>query len=94
MKNHVIMDAVELTLEKTMPIWWAFSWRAFLFSIVGGAIMGGIAGFIFGVTGNPELGGSVGSLVGFLTSIPISIWSLKVALNKKYNGISIVLVRR
>lgn len=88
------MEEIELTLEKTMPIWWAFAWRAVLVSMLAGAVLGAIGGFIVGVAGSPQLGGAVGSLLGFFASIPVSIWALKSALSKTYGNYAMVLVKR
>lgn len=61
--------------------------------MVAGAVMGFIGGFIVGVAGNPELGGSVGALLGWLCSIPASIWAMKAALRKRYGGLRIALIK-
>ena len=88
------MEEIELTLEKTMPIWWAFFWRAFLVSLLAGAVLGAIGGFIVGFAGSPELGGAVGALLGFFATIPVSIWALKSALSKTYGSYAVVLIKR
>lgn len=83
----------EITLKKTLSIWWSTVWRALLVSMLVGAILGFIGGFIVGVAGRPELSGAVGALLGWLGSIPVSIWALKAALSKKHGGYSIVFTR-
>jgi hypothetical protein len=88
------MEEIELTLEKTMPIWWAFAWRAVLVSMLAGFFLGAMGGFIVGVAGSPQLAGAVGSLLGFFGGIPVSIWALKAALSKTYGNNSIALVKR
>ncbi len=88
------MEQIELTLERTMPIWWAFAWRAFLISMLAGLVLGAIGGFIVGVAGSPQLGGAVGSLLGLFAAIPVSIWAMKSALSKTYGIYSVVLIKR
>ena len=88
------MEQIELTLERTMPIWWAFAWRAFLISMLAGLVLGAIGGFIVGVAGSPQLGGAVDSLLGLFTAIPVSIWAMKSALSKTYGIYSVVLIKR
>jgi len=88
------MEEQEVNLETVLSIWWAWAWRFLIFSMLGGAVFGGIGGFIVGATGHPEMGGSVGALMGFIVGIPISIWTLKTALRIKYRGCSLALVRR
>ena len=84
------MEQIELTLERTMPIWWAFAWRAFLISMLAGLVLGAIVG----VAGSPQLGGAVGSLLGLFAAIPVSIWAMKSALSKTYGIYSVVLIKR
>lgn len=68
-------------------------WRAVLVTIIVGAILGFVGGFIVGAAGQPELGGAVGALLGWLASIPVSIWALKAALSKKHGGYSVAMVK-
>lgn len=91
METNVEMN--EVTLEKTLSIWWSMVWRAVLVSMLVGFILGFIGVFIGSAAGRPELGGAVGALLGWLGSIPVSIWALKAALSKKHGGYSVVLVK-
>ena len=68
-------------------------WRAVLVSMLVGAFLGFIGGFIVVAAGWPELVGAVGALLGWLGSIPVSIWALKAALSKKHGGYSVALVK-
>ena len=45
------MDHSEIDFKKTIPIWWAFAWRAVLFSTLAGFILGFLVGFIVGISG-------------------------------------------
>ncbi len=83
----------EIDLKKTFSIWWSMVWRSVLGGILVGAIFGFISGFIFGIIGRPELGGITSILLGYLVSIPVTIWALKSALSKKHQGYSVVLVK-
>jgi hypothetical protein len=60
--------------------------------MVVGFILGAIGGVVVGVMGKPDLGAMVGGILGYLGSIPVSIYVMKVILNKKYNKFSIALV--
>ena len=87
------MSEVELTLEHTLTIWWSFIWRMVLASMVLGFVLGFIGGVIVGAMGHPQLGTPVGALLGWLGSIPVSIWALRAALAGKYGGHRLALVR-
>ena len=86
------MDTVEVTWNNTLIIWWSYIWRCILISMVVGFILGAIGGVVVGVMGKPDLGAMVGGILGYLGSIPVSIYVMKVILNKKYNKFSIALV--
>ncbi len=43
--------------------------------------------------GMPELGATVGSIAGYAAGVPISIWCIKLILNKKFKGYSICLIK-
>ncbi len=87
------MTQAQVNLEQTLSIWWSMMWRVMLVGTLVGAVLGGIGGFIVGFAGFPELGGAVGALMGWLSSIPVSIWALKAALGKQHGGWSIRLIQ-
>ena len=90
-------DAVktkEITLETVLGIWWSFIWRWTVVAMVVGGLLGGIGGFIVAAWGSPEISGAIGALLGWLASIPVSIWALRAALRKKRDGYVVVLGRR
>ncbi|MCS1410315.1 MAG: hypothetical protein M2R45_03507 [Verrucomicrobia subdivision 3 bacterium] len=55
-------------------------WRATLVSGLVGVVLSLFSGVIV-------------FMLGWLGSIPVSIWALKVALSKKHGGCSIILVK-
>ena len=87
------MEQTEFNLEKVLSIWWSMVWRATVVGMLVGAILGFIGGFIVGVAGYPELGGAIGMILGWLSSIPVTIWALKAALSKEHGGYSVASVR-
>ncbi len=87
------LNTTEISLEKLLSIWWAMIWRSVVFSMLLGFVLGFIGGVIVGMAGHPELGGAVGAVLGWLGSIPVSIWALKTALTKKYGDYSFVMVK-
>ena len=87
------MQDTPISLEKVLSIWWSMVWRIFLVSMLVGFVLGFIGGFVVGAAGRPELGGAVGALLGWLGSIPVSIWALKAALEKSHGGYKLALVK-
>lgn len=86
------MEKIEVTWGATLRVWWSYVWRTMLFSGILGCILGFIGGFVVGAMGKPELGGTVGGILGYIGSIPVSIWVLKKILNKKYKEFSVALI--
>lgn len=85
------MYQLEVNYERTMRIWWAYSWRVMVFSLLIGAVLRFICGFILGAMGKVELIGVVAGLLGYLVFIPVSIWVFKKILTTKYKTFSIAL---
>lgn len=86
------METIEVTWSHTLTVWWSYVWRCAVFSMLLGFVLGIIGGIVVGVMGKPEIGGMVGGILGYLGSIPVSIYILKTILNKKYKTFSIALV--
>ncbi len=84
----------DLTLDKLLSIWWALIWRSFLLSIIAGFALGLVGGLIVGMFGRPDLGAAVGGVLGWLGSLPSSLWALKKALEKNYNGYRIGVLKQ
>jgi len=88
------MEKVDLTYGNTLRIWWAFMWRAVLFSTILGFVLGFIGAFTIGPFVEPETGRKiVAPILGYLGSIPVSIWVLNEILSKKYKTFSVALIR-
>lgn len=86
------MEKVEVTWKATLVVWWSYVWRVMVFSSILGFILGFVGGFIVAMIGRPDLSGITGGILGYIGSIPISIWVLKKILNKKYKNFSVALV--
>ena len=86
------METIEVTWNHTLSIWWSYIWRCMVFSMLVGIVLGGIGGAIVGALGKPDMGGLVGGILGYIGSIPVSIYVMKTILNKRYKSFSIALV--
>ena len=84
--------AADFTWGRVIRIWWAWMWRVVVLGFLVGAILGGIGGFIVGASGRPDLGASVGAMLGWLGSIPVSLYVLGIVLRKRYRQFSIKVV--
>jgi len=87
------MERVEVTWGTTLRVWWSYVWRTTVFSAILGFILGIIGGIVVSIMGKPELAGKVGGILGYLGSIPVSIWVLKKILDRKYKDFSVALVK-
>ena len=73
---------MQLSLKDIIPTWWSFFWRAVVYSMLLGFVLGFIGGAIAGMVGASEKGVIVGAVLGYLASIPGSMFALKHALSK------------
>ena len=71
----------------------SFAWRATLFGLIGGFIFGAIAGFFVALFGRPELAPLAGAIAGYLVGIPVTMWCIKIFLDKSFNGYSVCLIK-
>lgn len=76
-----------------LSVWWSAVWRGFVVSVVAGAVLGGIGGFVVGLMGRADLGAVVGGALGWLASIPVSLWAMKSALSRPHKGFDLVFAR-
>jgi len=86
------MEKIEVTWGNTLRVWWSFMWRVGLFSGIAGGVLGFIGGIVVGVMGKSELAAPVGAVLGWLGTFPVSIWVLKIILNKQYKTFSVALI--
>ena len=87
-------DAVlEVTWERSLKVWWALFWRATVWGALAGAFLGFIGGMIVVVTGKGD-GTTVGTILGWLGSIPVSMFVVHHILRKSFKEFSIHLIRR
>lgn len=85
-------NMLEVTMGNTLRIWWAFMWRTTLFSLLFVVVIGFFSGIILSVIGKDELAGIVGGLLGYMISIPISIFVFRYILEKRFKKFSIALI--
>jgi len=76
---------------QTLAIWWSFMWRCTVWSMLSGIVLGAVGGGITGAIGHVEQARVVGGILGYLGSIPASMYAMKVVLGKRYNGFSVRL---
>lgn len=88
------MEKVQVTWANAIYVWWSFVWRCVLFGGIAGALLGGIGGAVAALIGRGELAGTVGGILGYLISIPVSVWALKTVLSMQYKNFSVALVRQ
>ena len=87
------MDKVEVNWNVTLQVWWSYIWRCTVFAMILGLVLGFIGGIVVALIGKPELGAAVGGVLGHLVSITVSIYVMKVILNKKFKTFTIALIK-
>jgi|GEM_PF-967114 len=76
-----------------LKFWWAFLWRAFVFSFGFMFIIGFCFGFVGALIGaDKEQTAKLLLLVAFVLGVPLQIWVLGKVLRKNWNGYRLQLV--
>jgi hypothetical protein len=80
-----------LTFERTLAIIWAWAWRASAVTIPAVLLLVPLAILVFASSApvDRQDGRVIGQVLGFLAAIPASLWALRAALTKKYDGFQI-----
>ena len=86
-------NIIEPTFNRILRIWWSYIWRVTLFSMLLGFILGFAAGFITGILGRGDLAQNVAASLGWLGSIPVSIYVMGIVLKKNHGDFTICLMK-
>jgi hypothetical protein len=84
--------ASDVTWERVRSIWWAFLWRAAIYSALLGFVLGFVGGVVVAVLGRRDLGPPVGAVLGSIGSLPISFVVMSIVLKKRYGSFSVRLL--
>jgi hypothetical protein len=84
-------SSLDVTWERVLKVWWALAWRATVFGVIAGAVLGGIGAALTVVAGMGD-SGTVGAVLGWVVSVPVSIYALRQVLRKRFRTFSIRLV--
>ena len=84
---------MRILLNRLLRICWSYIWRVTLFSMLLGFILGFAAGFITGILGRGDLAQNVAATLGWLGSIPVSIYVMGIVLKKNHGDFTIYLMK-
>jgi len=89
------MSELNITIWRTLRIWWALTWRTLVFCFGGGMVVGFIVGFVMGLSGqSKEAVHQTCTLLGMLVALPAGLWALKATLTKRsFGDFRIALIR-
>lgn len=79
------------SLNNLIRIWWAFTWRVGLITIVIMFIIALILKVVLSVTGHSEHFDMWSQLAQILVSIPVAIWGFANLFTMKFNGMRLQL---
>ncbi len=83
---------LEPTFGRATMVWWAFMWRALVFGVGAGFVVGfveGVIGVLLKIaTANVRM---VAQASGLLVAIPISIYAVQLVLRKRFGEFTIRL---
>lgn len=82
MIHNAIAPPATLGWPRAVAIWWSFFWRAMLYGLVLGALLGGMAGFYAALIGQPQQSAQWGMLAGWVATLPSSLLAIKHAVGR------------
>ncbi|MFA6030816.1 MAG: hypothetical protein WC969_13240 [Elusimicrobiota bacterium] len=88
------MERIEPTRALALKVWWAFMWRAVVFALLAGFVIGiafGLFSAVFGL--KPETIGGFAGLLGLVLGIGVSIEVMFRVLRKKFDGFELALLK-
>lgn len=87
------MNELEVTWKRTLIVWWALTWRAVVFIVPVGFVVGVLLAVIFGVMGaDMEASAPLANVIGFFLGGVMYIWILNIVLKKKLGEFRIALL--
>ena len=84
--------ASEVTDARVLRIWWAVLWRGTLFGGIVAWLVGAVVSAAAIMNRSSEIAESAASMAGYVVTLPISFWVLKLALRKQYRGFALRIV--
>ena len=86
------MEKIEVTWKETFIVWWSFSWRVTVFSVIFTSSLLLIVAVILKMIERMDLFFTISEVLGYIISTLVSIGIMKKILNKKYKNFSVALV--
>lgn len=83
---------VNVTWQQSLPVWWSWFWRACLYGVIAGAVLGFVGGFIATYT-DPSQAGTYGRIGGYVASVPATLLAFKHALSKHLASLAEIAAR-
>jgi hypothetical protein len=71
-----------LSWPQALAVWWSFIWRSAIYSLVGGFVLGAVAGGIAGATGHLDKAREAGMVGGYIATFLGSILAIKQGVAK------------
>jgi ABC-type multidrug transport system permease subunit len=88
------MQEVEVTFGRAAQVWWAWLWRALVFTVLFSFLSGfilGFAGHFAGFTSQQLI--PISMIFGVTAGVVISIWMMSKILKKNFGSFRIALIQ-
>jgi len=88
------VERLEPTRQLALKVWWAFIWRAALFALLGGFLIGMVFGVVQIALGlDPAAMTGISGLLGLALAVGISVEVMFRLLKKRFNGFELALIK-
>lgn len=88
------MEEIKVTWKYAAKVWWSWSWRAMLWIVPTSMVVGVVFGFSMAVADIPAESYQIYlQVIGAVIGLFFGIYTMKVILNKNFNGYRIALIK-
>ena len=84
---------LELNFARLLSLWWSFTWRSMVWTLLFASLIGGLGGVLGYLLGQPSFVSTVAMPLIWLATFPVSLWALRSALLKRRKDFNIILLK-
>lgn len=69
-----------MTYRDVISIWWGMVWRGMIMAVPATIVASFVVALFLAFSGLGQTNAIIGAIIGYVTSIPVSIWALRASL--------------
>ena len=84
---------LELNFARLLSLWWSFSWRSLVWTLLFAMLIVGLCGVVGYLLGQSSFVSTVAPPLVWLATFPASMWALRSALLKRRKDFNFILLK-